>query len=70
MSAAISIALRAIASASMLGVEQRAGGGERVVAARADADDAVLGLEHVAGAGEDQASSLSATIIIASSRRR
>ena len=35
-------------------VEQRAGGGERVVAAGADAHDAGLGLEHVAGAGEHQ----------------
>src|SRR5690348_11661031 len=35
-------------------VEQRARGGERVVAAGADAHDVVLRLEYVAGAGEHE----------------
>ena len=35
-------------------VEQRARGGERIIAARADAHDAGLRLEHVAGAGQHQ----------------
>ena len=45
--------LRAIASASRSLVVERAGGGQRVVAAGADGGDVVLGLEHVAGAGDD-----------------
>ena len=49
------MALRAIASASRSAVEQRAGRGERVIAARADAHDRVVGLEHVARAGQHQA---------------
>ena len=35
-------------------VHQRAGGGERIVAAGADAHDAGFRLEHVSGAGEHQ----------------
>src|SRR5712672_95708 len=37
-----------------IGVDQRAGGGERIVAARPDPHHAGLGLEHVAGAGQHQ----------------
>src|SRR5262245_37426791 len=36
------------------GIDERASGGERVVAAGADAHHAGIGLEHVAGAGEHQ----------------
>ena len=38
-----------------VGVDQRAGGGQRVVAAGADGHHAAFGLQHVAGAGQDQA---------------
>ena len=37
-----------------VGVHQRAGGGERVIAARADGHHAMLRLQHVAGAGQRQ----------------
>jgi len=71
MSAAMSIALRTIASASSGPSIKATGGGQRVVAAGADARHAGLGLEHVAGAGEHPATTCaSATIIMASSRRQ
>ena len=54
MSAAIAIALRTIASASMSASIERARRRERIIAAGADAHDAVLGLQHVAGAGQHQ----------------
>ena len=54
MSAAISSERRTICLGVERAVHQRAGGGERVVAAGADAHDAGFGFEHVAGAGEHQ----------------
>ena len=54
MSAAIFIALRAIALGILLIVEERGRRGQREIAARADRGDARGGLEHVAIAGEDQ----------------
>ena len=59
MSAAIFMARRAISSADSPSiVDQRAGRGQRVVAAGADGDHAVLRLQHVAVAGEGEAAVL------------
>ena len=67
----MAIDLRAISSAEKSVSMQRARGGERIVAARADAHDMVLGLQDVAGAGQAPGwLVLSATIIIASRRRK
>jgi hypothetical protein len=71
MSAAMSIALaRDRLGVQALDVDQRAGRRQRIVAARADGDDAAFGSSTSPVPESSSETSLSATAIIASSRRR